>query len=71
MGKASQRKIDLVFKRKRDDDKIIKTRLRNTMEDGFLTNNLLVNIEGDILEKYSYEDIIEDFKCVKERKADL
>ncbi|KAI4995152.1 hypothetical protein ZWY2020_035055, partial [Hordeum vulgare] len=40
-------------------------------EDDFLANNLLLNIEGDILEKYSYEDIIEDFKCVKEWKADL
>ncbi|XBJ26953.1 hypothetical protein VPH35_004285 [Triticum aestivum] len=51
--------------------KIIKTRLRNTMEDGFLANNLLVNVEGELLEKYGYEDIIEDFKCAKERNADL
>ena len=51
--------------------KIIKTRLRNTMEDDFLANNLLVNIEGELLEKYSYEDIIEDFKCAKERNAIL
>ena len=51
--------------------KIIKTRLRNKMEDDFLTNSLLVNIEGEILECYSYEDVIEDFRKKKNRKADL
>ena len=40
--------------------KIIKIRLRNKMEDDHLANNLLVNIEGEILETYSYEDVIED-----------
>ena len=41
------------------------------MEDECINNNLLVNIEGELLENYSYEDIIEDFKCVKERNTDL
>jgi hypothetical protein len=50
---------------------IIKTRLRNKMEDDYLANNLLVNIEGEILETYSYEDIIADFSGKKDRKADL
>ena len=45
--------------------KIIKTRLRNTMEDDFLANNLLVNIEGELLEKYSYEDVLVHFKGAK------
>jgi hypothetical protein len=51
--------------------KIIKTRLRNKMEDDYLANSLLVNIEGEILETYSYEDVIEDFKSEKGRRADL
>ena len=51
--------------------KIIKTRLRNKMEDDHLANNLLVNVEGEILEKYSYEDIIDDFRSMADRKADL
>jgi hypothetical protein len=51
--------------------KIIKTRLRNKMEDDYLANSLLVNIEGEILETYSYEDVIEDFRSEKGRRADL
>ena len=51
--------------------KIIKTRLRNKMEDDYLANNLLVNIEGGILETYTYEDVIADFRSKKNRKADL
>jgi hypothetical protein len=51
--------------------KIIKTRLRNKMEDDYLSNSLLVNIEGEILETYSYEDVIEDFRRKKNRNADL
>ena len=41
------------------------------MEDDFLANNLLVNIEGDILETYKYDDVISDFKAIKDRAADL
>ena len=51
--------------------KIIKTRLRHRMEDDFLANNLLVNIEGDILETYKYDDVISDFKAIKDRTTDL
>lgn len=51
--------------------KIIKTRLRNKMEDDYLANNLLVNIEGGILETYTHEDVIADFRSKKDRKADL
>ena len=42
--------------------KIIKTRLRNKMEDDFLANNLLVNIEGDILETYKHDDSFQILK---------
>ena len=51
--------------------KIIKTRLRNKMEDDNLTNQMLINIEGEILENYSYDDIIEYFRKTKNRSADL
>jgi hypothetical protein len=51
--------------------KIIKTRLRNKLEDDNLANNMLVHIEGDILEKYKYDDVISDFKSIKDRAADL
>jgi hypothetical protein len=51
--------------------KIVKTRLRNKMEDEFLANSLLVNIEREIAEKYSYEDILEHFTGVKKRRSDL
>ena len=40
------------------------------MEDDHLANNLLVNIEGEILETYSYKDVLEDFRSKKDRKAD-
>ncbi|XP_074573986.1 uncharacterized protein LOC141830447 [Curcuma longa] len=51
--------------------KIIKTRLRSKMEDEFLSNSLLVYIEGGIAEKYDYDDIIQDFKNLKTRRVDL
>jgi hypothetical protein len=51
--------------------KIIKTRLRNKMEDDFLSNNMIVHIEGKLLKDYSYEDIIADFNDVKDRKVDF
>lgn len=49
--------------------KIIKTRLQNEMEDEYLANSLLVHIEGGIVGNYSYDDIINDFKDLKERKV--
>jgi len=51
--------------------KITKTRLRNKMEDEFLANSLLVNIEGELADKWSYDDIISEFKKQKSRRADL
>ena len=51
--------------------KIIKTGLRNKMEDEFLINSLLVNIEREIAEKYDYEDILLHFTATKRRRADF
>jgi hypothetical protein len=51
--------------------KIIKTRLRNKMEDDYLANSLLLQIEREISDQYSYEDIMADFKARKNRRATL
>ena len=50
---------------------IVKTRLRNKMEDDFLTAFLLVYIEKEIAEKFSTDTIIEDFRDMKERRVPL
>ncbi|KAL4580091.1 hypothetical protein LXL04_016269 [Taraxacum kok-saghyz] len=51
--------------------KIVKTRLRNTMNDDFLKNCLLVNIEREIADIFSTDTIIDDFYSVKQRRAQL
>jgi hypothetical protein len=51
--------------------KIIKTRLCNKMEDNYLANTLLVQVEQEIAAQYSYEDIMADFKARKNRRATL
>jgi hypothetical protein len=49
--------------------KIIKTRLRNKMETDYLDNSLLIHIEGEIMRNYTYNDIVNEFKDLKERKV--
>jgi hypothetical protein len=39
------------------------------MEDKFLANSLVVYVEGEIVEKHIYDDIIADFKKMKKRRA--
>ncbi|XP_024634768.1 zinc finger MYM-type protein 1-like [Medicago truncatula] len=51
--------------------KIIKSKLRNKMEHGFLANSMSVYIERDISECISYESIIDDFKSLRKRKVRL
>ena len=51
--------------------KIVKTRLRNKMEDQYLANSLLVQVEGEIAGHYTYNDIISYFKDLKHRRADF
>jgi len=51
--------------------KIIKTRLRNKMEDDFLTDYMIVYIEREIAEKFTTCLIIEDFYSMKQRRAKL
>jgi hypothetical protein len=46
--------------------KIVKTRLRNWMEDNFLANYLIVYIEEEITERFTINMIIDDFYSMKE-----
>jgi hypothetical protein len=45
--------------------KIIKTRLRNRMEDNFFANDLIVYIEKEIAERFTIDMIIDDFYSMK------
>jgi hypothetical protein len=51
--------------------KIVKTRLRNWMEDDFFANYLIVYIEKEIVERFTIDIIIDDFYSMKERRAQL
>ncbi|KAK9741078.1 hypothetical protein RND81_03G079700 [Saponaria officinalis] len=48
---------------------IMKTRLRNKMDDEFLADSLVIYIEREISKSFSLESIIDDFKSVKDRRA--
>jgi hypothetical protein len=41
------------------------------MDDDYLANSLLTHIEGEIIGNYTYDDIITDFKDLKERSRVL
>ena len=49
--------------------KIIKTKLRNKMEDNFLNDCLTVYIEKEVAEKFSSDSIIDEFSSMKERRT--
>ncbi|XP_021754099.1 uncharacterized protein LOC110719428 [Chenopodium quinoa] len=49
--------------------KIVKTSLRNKMEDDFLSNYLLVYIEKEIAGKFEIKSIIDDFYSMKPRRT--
>ncbi|XP_042753304.2 uncharacterized protein LOC111915266 [Lactuca sativa] len=51
--------------------KIFKNRLRNTMSDDFLANNLVVYIEREIAENIDSKSVIDEFKDLKGRRAEL
>ena len=48
--------------------KLLKTRLRNRMEDEFLANNMIVYIEKEIAGNFTIEMIIDEFYCMKNRR---
>jgi hypothetical protein len=49
--------------------KIIKTKLRNKMDDGFLGDSMIIYIEREISASISSESIIDDFKSLGTCKA--
>jgi len=51
--------------------KVVKTRLRNKMDDEFLANNLVVYIEREIVESFNLDSILDDFVSLRGRKLDF
>ncbi|GJR51158.1 zinc finger MYM-type protein 1-like protein [Tanacetum coccineum] len=51
--------------------KVCKNRLRTKMSDDFLADSLVVYIEKEIAEKIDSQSVIEEFKSVKGRRAEL
>ncbi|KAL7205137.1 hypothetical protein ACSBR2_018124 [Camellia fascicularis] len=51
--------------------KIVKTRLRNRMEDNFLSSYLLTYVDKDIARDFDVDSIIDAFYIMKERRAQL
>ncbi|KAK9740787.1 hypothetical protein RND81_03G060100 [Saponaria officinalis] len=49
--------------------KIMKTRLRNKMEDDFLADSLVIYIEREISKSFSVESNVDDFKSLKDRRV--
>ena len=48
--------------------KLLKTRLRNRMEDEFLTDNMIVYIEKEIVRNFTIEMIMDEFYSMKNRR---
>ncbi|XP_023765912.1 uncharacterized protein LOC111914391 [Lactuca sativa] len=51
--------------------KIFKNCLRNKMSDDFLANNLVIYIEREIAENIDSNSVIDEFKDIKDRRAEL
>ena len=49
--------------------KVVRTNLRNKMENDFLTDSLMLYIEKDIASTFSLDSIIDDFEDLKERRV--
>ena len=49
--------------------KIVKTRLRNKMDDEFLLDNLVVYIEKEIVTTFNIDSIIVEFESKKKRRV--
>ena len=47
--------------------KVIKTNIRNKMENYFFTNSLMLYIEKNIASTFSLDSIVDDFEDLKER----
>ncbi|XP_076932369.1 uncharacterized protein LOC143597876 [Bidens hawaiensis] len=51
--------------------KIFKNRLRNKMSDDYLANNLVIYIEKELAESFDSTSVIDEFKELKGRRAEL
>ena len=51
--------------------KLVKTRLRNKMEDAYLRDCLVIYIEKELALQFTTDDIIDDFYAMKTRKVRL
>ena len=49
--------------------KVVKTNIRNKMENDFLTDSLMLYIENDIASTFSLDLIKDDFEDLKERRV--
>ena len=49
--------------------KVVKTNLRNKLENNFLTDSLMLYIEKDIASTFSLDSIVDDFEDLKERRV--
>ena len=49
--------------------KLVKTRLRNKMEDDFLTSYMITYIEKDIAQTFTIDSIIDEFDTMKEHRV--
>ena len=49
--------------------KVVKTNLRNKMENDFLMDSLMSDIENDIASTFSLDSIVNDFENLKERRV--
>ena len=49
--------------------KVVKTNIRNKMENDFLTDSLMLYIEKDIVSTFSLDSIVDDFENLKERQV--
>lgn len=49
--------------------KVVKTNFRNTMENDFLMDSLMLYIEKDIVSTFSLDSIVDDFENLKERQV--
>ena len=49
--------------------KVVKTNIRNKMENDFLTDSLMLYIEKDIALTFSLDLIVDDFEDLKERRV--
>ena len=48
--------------------KLLKTRLRNRMEDKLLANNMIVYIDEEIARNFTVEMIMDEFYSMKNRR---